>query len=148
MNPAFLGLLWPVIEGAVGRHVKNKRQAENILGSVRASLDEGLSDEAMPDEAIWATLSQQRQHQLNHLALQQRSVYLAGWRPLAGWACALGVAWVFLGAPLAQTLLVLAESDIVLPQVPTDYLFELLLGLLGMAGIRSFDKLKGRTDRR
>ncbi len=126
MNPAFLGLLWPVIEGAVGRHVKNKRQAESILHSVRAGLDNGLPDaampdaampdEAMPDEAIWAALSQRRQHQLNHLALQQRSVYLAGWRPLAGWACALGVAWVFLGAPLAQTLLAVTESDIVLPK--------------------------------
>jgi len=29
--------------------------------------------------------------------------------------------------------------------LPTDYLFELLLGFLGMAGIRSFDKLKGNT---
>lgn len=99
------------------------------------------------DGEVWAALSQRRQHQLNHLALQQRSVYLAGWRPLAGWACALGVAWVFLGAPLAQTLLAVTESDITLPKVPTDHLFELLLGLLGMAGIRSFDKLKGRTDR-
>ena len=35
--------------------------------------------------------------------------------------------------------------DIPLPELPTDYLFELLLGLLGMAGIRSFDKLKGNS---
>ena len=142
MNPAFLGLLWPVIEGAVGRHVKDKRKANTILHSVRASLDEQLSD-----EAILAQLSQQRQHQLNQMALQHRSIYLAGWRPLAGWACALGVAWVFLGAPVARMLLALAEREMPLPQVPTDHLIELLLGLLGMAGIRSFDKLKGRQDR-
>jgi hypothetical protein len=35
--------------------------------------------------------------------------------------------------------------DIPLPELLTDYLFELLLGLLGMAGIRSFDKLKGNS---
>jgi hypothetical protein len=35
--------------------------------------------------------------------------------------------------------------DIPLPELPTDYLFEQLLGLLGMAGIRSFDKLKGNS---
>jgi hypothetical protein len=35
--------------------------------------------------------------------------------------------------------------DIPSPELPTNYLFELLLGLLGMTGIRSFDKLKGNS---
>ena len=90
-------------------------------------------------------LSHQRQHQLNQIALQKRSLFLSGWRPLAGWSCALGVAWVFLGAPIVQMAATSFGIDIHLPELPTDYLFELLLGLLDMAGIRSFDKLKGNS---
>ena len=36
-------------------------------------------------------------------------------------------------------------ETIILPQVPGDLLFELILGMLGMAGILSFDKLRGIT---
>lgn len=140
MSPAFLTMLWPVLEGAVGHHVKNKRQAEAIMTAVRGQIDEGLSSEMEMEK-----LSHQRQHQLNQLALQKRSLFLAGWRPLAGWSCALGVAWVFLGAPIAQMVNTSMGIDALLPALPTDYLFELLLGFLGMAGICSFDKLKGNT---
>ena len=143
MHPVFASLLWPIVEGAVSRHVKNKGEADKILHSLRDGLKDSLSD-----EAILAELSQNRQHQLNLNALQHRSLYLAGWRPLAGWVCALGAAWVFLGAPVARTILAAADMDMPLPELPADHLFELLLGLLGMAGIRSFDKLKGRTDAR
>lgn len=110
------------------------------MTAVRGQIDEGLSSEMEMEK-----LSHQRQHQLNQLALQKRSLFLAGWRPLAGWSCALGVAWVFLGAPIAQMVNTAMGIDAPLPALPTDYLFELLLGLLGMAGIRSFDKLKGNT---
>ena len=92
MNPAFLTMLWPVLEGAVGHHVKSKRQVEAIMTAVRGKIDEGLSGEMEMQK-----LSHQRQHQLNQIALQKRSLFLSGWRPLAGWSCALGVAWVFFG---------------------------------------------------
>ena len=52
---------------------------------------------------------------------------------------------MFLGAPIVQMAATSFGIDIPLPELPTDYLFELLLGLLGMAGIRSFDKLKGNS---
>ena len=126
--------------GQVGHHVKNKRQVEAIMTAVRGKIDEGLSGEMEMQK-----LSHQRQHQLNQIALQKRSLFLSGWRPLAGWSCALGVAWVFLGAPIVQMAATSFGIDIPLPELPTDYLFELLLGLLGMAGIRSFDKLKGNS---
>ena len=77
--------------------------------------------------------------------LAKRSLFLAGWRPLTGWSCALGVAWVFLGAPIARMVNTALGIDAPLPALPKDYLDELLLGLLGVASIRSFEKLKGNT---
>ena len=107
---------------------------------VRGKIGEGLSGEMEMQK-----LSHQRQHQLNQIALQKRSLFLSGWRPLAGWSCAVGVAWVFLGAPIVQMVATSFGIDVPFPELLTDYLFELLLGLLGMAGIRSFDKLKGNS---
>ena len=52
---------------------------------------------------------------------------------------------VFRRADSPQMVNTAMGIDAPLPALPTDYLFELLLGLLGMAGIRSFDKLKGNT---
>ena len=60
---------------------------------------------------------------------------------MAGWACSAGIGWMFVGQPLLTGLF----SAVGMSELPQDILFELLLALLGMAGIRSFDKLKGTT---
>jgi len=140
MNPLVFSVLWPVVERALQQHLPgDSKQTAGIIRHVRGQLDTELAKEA-------AMLSQANaaQHQLNRNALNSGSVFLAGWRPLAGWSCALGVFWVFLGAPVAQAAAAAAGLTIELPQLPRDHLFELLCGLLGMSGIRSFDKMKGR----
>ena len=87
MNPAFLIMLWPVLAGAVGHHVKDKRRVEAIMTAVGGKIDEGLSGVMEMQK-----FSHKRQHQLNHIALQKSSLFLSGWRPLAGWSYAVGVA--------------------------------------------------------
>lgn len=67
------------------------------------------------------------------------------WRPAIGWSCALGIFWLFIGQPFAQWIINLAGVDTVVPTVPSDMLLELTFALLGMAGLRTFEKLKGIT---
>lgn len=64
---------------------------------------------------------------------------------MAGWACSIGICWMFVAQPLMTGLFAASGIDISVPELPDDILLELLLALLGMAGIRSFDKLKGTT---
>ena len=64
---------------------------------------------------------------------------------MAGWACSAGIGWMFVGQPLLTGLFSAVGIEMAVPELPQDILFELLLALLGMAGIRSFDKLKGTT---
>ena len=52
---------------------------------------------------------------------------------------------MFVGQPLLTGLFSAAGIEMAVPELPQDILFELLLAPLGMAGIRSFDKLKGTT---
>ena len=72
-----------------------------------------------------------------------RSLFVAGWRPMCGWACSLAVVWLFFGGPVMCALTAAFGLDIPVPQVPEHLMFKLLFALLGLAGLRSFDKPKG-----
>lgn len=80
----------------------------------------------------------------NQIEAAHRSIWVSGWRPAIGWSCSLGVAWLFIGHPLATWGAMLAGySNVSLPALPTDILLELTFAMLGMAGLRTFEKLKG-----
>lgn len=84
----------------------------------------------------------QGQLEINKAEAQHKSVFVAGWRPFIGWVCGLGLAWQFLGEPIVSWIIAYQQIDIVLPSIASDHLMELTLGMLGIAGLRSFEKLK------
>lgn len=96
-------------------------------------------------------LERLRQHpgelqvELNKVEAQHRSVFVAGWRPCVGWVCAVGVAWAYLGHPLMTWAAAIWAPGLKPPAIVTDHLLELVLAMLGLAGLRSFEKTKGRT---
>lgn len=80
----------------------------------------------------------------NQIEAGHKSVWVAGWRPAIGWSCSLGIAWLFIGHPLATWVAMLMGHDaMVMPTIDTEILLELTLAMLGMAGLRTFEKLKG-----
>ena len=78
------------------------------------------------------------QMQVNAVEAANRNLFVAGWRPAAGWICVAALGYQFLARPIIM---------IVAPGTPApaldEMLFELLFGMLGLAGLRSFEKLKG-----
>ena len=80
------------------------------------------------------------QMQVNAVEASSRNLFVAVWRPAAGWVCVAALNYQFLARPIIM---------IVAPGTPApelnDMLFELLFGMLGLAGLRSFEKLKGLT---
>lgn len=80
----------------------------------------------------------------NQIEAGHRSVWVSGWRPAIGWSCSLGIAWLFIGHPVATWLaMLMGYNEMVMPTIPTDILLELTFAMLGMAGLRTFEKLKG-----
>jgi hypothetical protein len=57
--------------------------------------------------------------------------------------CAAGLAWAFVLAPIASWALVVLGIKAELPAIHTDYLLELVLAMLGIGGLRTFEKLRG-----
>lgn len=83
------------------------------------------------------------QQKINKQEAQHRSVFVAGWRPFIGWVGGLALAYQFIIYPLLNWALILFTTDIQPPPViDSSQLYPVILGMLGIGGMRSFDKVK------
>lgn len=98
-----------------------------------------------------AVLEKLRQHpaelqvELNKIEAAHRSVFVAGWRPFLGWVGGIGMAWAFLGHPVFAWAAALWFPGLEPPAIVTEHLLELVLALLGLSGLRTFEKTVGRA---
>jgi len=123
-----------------------------LLPALGTLIDRLIPDRAAAEKAK-AEMEQQLVTAANQAALAQvevnkieaahSSVFVAGWRPSIGWVCAAGLAWAFVLAPIASWALVVLGIKADLPAIHTDYLLELVLAMLGIGGLRTFEKLRG-----
>lgn len=126
-----------------------------IIGSVTPLLDKFIEDKDQKNALAHeiATLAEKQAHQaqlaqieVNKQEAQHRSIFVSGWRPFVGWVTAAALAWHFLVAPIV--LFTATIIGIEIPELPTfdmETLTTILLGMLGLGGLRSFEKYKGLT---
>lgn len=125
-----------------------------IIGDIIAAVARPL-DKLIPDKDLKAKLEHEITMQLATLNLAQvsvnqqeaahKSIFVAGWRPFIGWVCGAALAWQFIGAPLAQWGLTIASLELVyaIPKIDSGNLMELVMAMLGMAGLRTYEKRQG-----
>lgn len=80
------------------------------------------------------------QAEINKVEAQNRSVFVAGWRPFIGWVCGLAFAFHYIVMPL-----LLAYTDMKPVEFDTNSLFTVLMGMLGLGGLRTYEKLKDKS---
>lgn len=85
------------------------------------------------------------QIQLNTEEAKSASLFVSGWRPFIGWVCGIALTYNFLIYPLMLWSIAVYGSDIKPPPLFSDVLMELVLGMLGLGTLRSFEKWKGVT---
>lgn len=83
------------------------------------------------------------QMRINEAEAAHPSIFVAGWRPFIGWVCGAGFVYEFIVRPLITWATGLWMPDCALPPSLGDALAELVLGMLGMGGMRTLEKLKG-----
>jgi hypothetical protein len=129
-----------------------------ILNLGNTVLDRVLPDKAANDAAKAQLASavvqgqfaaQIAQIQVDQTEAASQSIFVAGWRPFVGWCCGAAFAYAFIIQPFAQFLLVAFHSDFdiaKLPQMDLSQMMPVLLGMLGLGAMRSYDKSQGNGN--
>ena len=128
-----LQAILPLIGTVLDRVIPDKNGAQKAKQEIEAELIKN------------ATQLNLAQAETNKIEAAHRSIWVAGWRPCLGWVAALGFAWVFLLQPIAQWIILLTGHAVPLPDFQTDALIELTFAMLGLAGLRTYEKQKGLT---
>jgi hypothetical protein len=85
----------------------------------------------------------QGQLDINKAEAASPSAFTSGWRPAIGWVCAAALACQYIARPLLQWGGIVWQHPLpVLPGID-EHLWELLTAMLGLGGLRSFEKVKG-----
>ena len=119
-----------------------------ILGAAAPILDKFVEDKDAKNK-IKAELEQSiiglqaAQAAANVEQAKHSSLFVAGARPAIMWICALGLLTQFFLMPIAEWASALWFPDIALPSLATEELMTLTLALLGLGGMRSFEKSRG-----
>ena len=112
-------------------------------GNARARAKESLERELV-EAANSAMLAQT---EINAVEAQHKSIFVAGWRPFIGGVCGVGIAWSMVVQPVAQWAMIAWGDGTKLPTIDTSYLLELVTAMLGMSGLRTFEKMRGVARR-
>lgn len=105
---------------------------------------------ALQEKAIDAGLMK-GQMEINKAEAQHKNLFVAGWRPFIGWVGGIALAYQFVLYPLLLWILAILEAKgitIIPPPVfESGPLFAIVTGMLGIGGMRSFDKIRDKhTD--
>ena len=71
------------------------------------------------------------------------SLFVAGWRPMVGWVCAGAFAWQFVVLPVFLFIGQAVGHPIAAPVFDISTMLTVLMGMLGLGSLRTYEKVKG-----
>lgn len=118
-----------------------------IIDDLHTSDEEKLKA-SLQEKTIEAELIK-GQLEVNKVEARHRSLLVAGWRPALGWCGALAIGYKFLLYPLIVWAWVFFQGQGWVPvelspppSVEAGELYPIIMGILGLGGMRSFEKIK------
>lgn len=114
----------------------------NLATSVIGRLWPDKSEQERAQMAAALTIVQ-GQLDANRVEAASPSAFTSGWRPAIGWVCGAALGMQYIARPLVAWVGIVTGHP--LPELPgiDDNLWELMLGLLGLGGLRTFEKTRG-----
>ena len=132
-----------LLGGLLGGKGGALKQITNVIDELHTSEEEKL-DKKILMQRIQQKLAE-KQLDVNAKEASHRSVFVAGWRPAIGWCGALALFFAFILSPCIELYAKFSGVDIVPPAIETGPLLAIVTSMLGVAGMRSFEKAKGLT---
>ena len=112
-----------------------------LIGPVSAILDKVIPDKDLREKlsheiATMADRQMSAQIEVNKIEAAHKSLFVAGWRPAIGWICGLALLYSTIISPILGIW-------VTVPDVDTSLLTTVLMGMLGLGAMRTFEKTKG-----
>jgi hypothetical protein len=123
--------LLPVASSVIDRVIPDKEAAEKAKREMQLELVNNINDIA------------KAQIEVNKTEAAHRNVFVAGWRPFIGWVCGAAFAYHFVLQPIFVFALAAYGISLELPSFDMGALMTVLTGMLGLGGLRTFEKMKG-----
>jgi len=127
----------------------------SLVGPVSGLLDKFIEDKDQKNALAHeiATMSERHAQELaksqlevNKVEAAHSSLFVSGWRPAVGWCCVLGMTGNFMVIPFTNFVLALLLIDVTIPLIDLETMLPVLFGILGLGGMRSYEKIKGACN--
>ena len=125
---------------------------DKLIGPVTSLLDKFVEDKDQKAKLAHevATMAQRHAQELakgqlevNKAEAQHKSLFVSGWRPAVGWCCVFGMMGNFMVIPFTNFVLALLKIDVVVPLIDTATMMPVLMGMLGLGAMRTYEKRTG-----
>ena len=132
MIPGLISSVLPLVGDVVKRFLpEDKEERAKAEREIEAQLMKHLSS---IDVA---------QLEINRAEALHRSVWVAGWRPFTGWSCGIALAYSYVLQPILVFIMAQTGTLVTLPTMNIGEMMPVLMGILGLGGLRTYEKYKG-----
>jgi hypothetical protein len=125
---------------------------QSLIGPITGLLDKFIEDKDQKSALAHEVATMAENHALeiakgqmaiNKVEAANSNLMVSGWRPFIGWTCGLGMFGNFITIPFSNFVLALLGIDIVIPLVPLETMMPVLMGMLGLGAMRTYEKKSG-----
>ena len=123
---------------------------DKIIPDPQAAADAKLKAIELAQKGELAALDAELRLALGQLEINKAEattdMFRGGWRPAVGWVCVVGLAYQFVLQPVLPWLVALFGAQVPpLPAIDNETLMVLLTGMLGLGGLRTFERVRGKA---
>ena len=125
--------MWKLLAGLLKGNNGNKSVAGGLAWEIREAIK---GKELDPKELL------EIQTKINEIEAQHRTIFVAGWRPFIGWICGIALMYNFV---IRDLFIWVVKPESIPPALQMEHLMTVLLGMLGLGGLRTFEKIKDKS---
>lgn len=135
---------------------------DDIIGAGLQIINKFIPDPAQKAQAAFEMAQLQQQSEFKELDAQiaamqaqtdtnkteasNQNLFVAGWRPFIGWICGSGLAWNFAAIPMINAVMVIIGHPVNIAEADLSEMMPLLIGMLGLGGMRTYEKIQGVSN--
>ena len=134
MGIPIIGDIIGAVKDLAGKAIVDKDKKNEILFKLQELEDK--ADQRFHEELMG-------QIEVNKVEAASSSVFVAGWRPFIGWVGGVGLAYSFVLSPFIEFIARARGYGGEMPMPDSGQLMTLILGMLGVGAMRSYEKVKG-----